>query len=278
MITLSSPLVLLLLLTVLGGEFTYVVQRGDSLTSIGARFGVEVRVIAEANHLKVDSRLEIGQSLRIDNRHVAPESNGADIVINVPQRMLSYFREGMVVRQYPIAAGKPTWQTALGAFSVVTMETDPVWDVPASIQEEMRKQGKRVVTRVPPSPENPLGAFWIGLSIPGLGIHGTNQPTSIYKLQTHGCVRLYPDDIRDLFSKVHVGAIGRIIYEPVLLTKAGGGVFLEVHRDPYRKAADPLHRVREMAQAAGLSDVVDWRLVQEVVRKSEGIARNVTFR
>src|SRR5207244_4257585 len=59
-------------------------------------------------------------------------------------------------------------------------------------------QGKPVLTHVPPSPANPLGKYWLGLSIPGVGIHGTNAPSSIYNLQTHGCIRLHPDDIEKL--------------------------------------------------------------------------------
>ena len=267
-----------LLSQITGGEFSYVVMPGDSLTSVGARFGVDVRVIAENNQLEATSRLKIGQSLRIDNRHIVPESRGTDIVINVPQRMLFYYRGGGVFRHYPIAAGKRGWRTPIAEFSVVSMERDPVWDVPLSIQEEMRKNCKPVITSVPPSPQNPLGKYWIGLSLPAVGIHGTNAPVSIYKLETHGCIRLHPEDVEDLFTIAHAGDLGRIIHETDLLAKIGDFVFFEIHPDPYRKGSHSLADLNEIARAAGFFDMVDWALVEDVIRKRDGIARDVTRR
>jgi L,D-transpeptidase ErfK/SrfK len=142
----------------------------------------------------------------------------------------------------------------------------------------MRRAGRPVLTRVLPSPQNPLGEYWIGLSFPAIGIHGTNAPLSIYKLVTHGCIRLHPDDVRSLFDKVGVGMRGRIIYEPVLLERAGDSIFLEVHSDAYDKESDPLRKVLAMAQSMGLLDRLDLLLVKEVIRKRDGIARDVTRR
>lgn len=190
---------------VVGSESAYTVRRGDSLTSVGARFGVTVRVLAEANGLNEGSRLQIGQLLKIDNRHIVPRVEGVTIVVNVPQTMLFWAEPDGTPRGYPIAAGKPSWKTPLGDFTAAIKETDPTWDVPPSIQEEMRREGKPVLTHVPPSPENPLGKYWIGLSIPSVGIHGTNAPSSIYSLATHGCIRLHSDDIEELFSRIEVG-------------------------------------------------------------------------
>lgn len=266
----------LFLTQISGGVFEYIVQRGDSLTSIGARFGVEVRVLAEANGLKTSGRLQAGQKLAIDNRHIVPASLGAAIVVNVPQRMLFHFEADNLSAGYPIAAGQPGWRTPLGEFEILSMEEDPTWDVPPSIQEEMRRAGKPVLTRVPPSPQNPLGNFWLALSLPGIGIHGTNAPTSIYKLATHGCIRLHPEDIEKLYSKVYPGTRGRIIYEPVLLARTGDSVFLEVHPDAYKQERDPAAKALEIARMAGVLDVLDSALVKEVVKKREGIARDVT--
>jgi L,D-transpeptidase ErfK/SrfK len=268
----------LCLAQITGGVFTYTVQERDSLTSIGARFGIETRVLAEANGLKTSSRLVKDQVLQIDNRHIVPPADGAMIVVNVPQRMLFYFEQDVLAAAYPIAAGQPTWRTPLGQFEIVLMEENPTWDVPPSIQEEMRRAGKPVVTRVPPSPQNPLGRFWMGLSLPGIGVHGTNAPSSIYKLATHGCIRLHPDDVEALFSKVDAGTPGRIIYEPILLARIGDGVFLEVHPDAYRKIPDPLARTVEIARAAGVSHMLDYPAVKEVIRKRDGIPRDISRR
>ncbi len=82
-----------------------------------------------------------------------------------------------------MAVGRADWQTPLGDFTIVIKEEDPTWDVPLSIQQEMRRAGKRVVKSVPPGPANPLGRFWLGLSLDSVGIHGTIAPLSIYSLR-----------------------------------------------------------------------------------------------
>jgi L,D-transpeptidase ErfK/SrfK len=268
----------LLLTQIVGGEFVYTVQQGDSLTSIGARFGVDVSVLAKENELKAASRLKPAQTLKIDNRHIVSLSGDSEIVINVPQRMLFHFADGRLTGAYPIAAGKPGWRTPIGTFEILTLEEHPTWDVPVSIQEEMRKSGKPVVTRIPPSPENPLGEYWSGLSMPGLGIHGTNAPSSIYRLSTHGCIRLHPEDIRSVFDAVDIGTQGRIIYEAVLIARQGESIFVEIHPDSYKRQSDPLRKVLDIARSEGFLELLDISAVQQVLRNQEGVARDVTRR
>ncbi len=268
--------ILLQLTQLVGGEFIHTVKSGDSLTSIGARFGVDVSVLAEVNGLKPSSRLQIAQTLKINNQHIAPPANGAALIINIPQRMLFHFVDGELLHAFPIAAGQPGWKTPLGDFTVVTVEENPTWDVPPSIQEEMRRSGKPVVTKVPPSPDNPLGEYWIGLSMPGIGIHGTNAPASIYKLVTHGCIRVHPDLIEDLFHEIEPGIKGRIIYKPTLVTRIGSSVFVESHPDAYKKESDPMAGVLDKARREGFLNLMDVAVVKETIRKHEGVARNVT--
>jgi L,D-transpeptidase ErfK/SrfK len=267
-----------LLLQLVGREWTYTVQTDDTLTSIAARYAVDAQVIAETNNLKNPFRLSRGQKLQIDNRHMVPSANGKEIVINVPQRILFYFRDNALLKHYPIAAGRRTWPTPLGVFEILTAETDPAWDVPPSIQAEMRRQGKPTITRVPPGPSNPLGKYWFGLSLPGIGIHGTNAPASIYSLVSHGCIRLHPDDMADFFNHVGVGTRGMVVYEPVLIAASGGRVFVEAHPDAYGKATKPLDSLRNWARTQNFAHLVDWDLVENVIRKREGIARDVTVK
>ena len=151
-------------------------------------------------------------------------------------------------------------------------------DRPGSIQEEMRREGKPVLTRVEPGPDNPLGRHWIGLSIPAIGIHGTNAPSSIYALRSHGCIRMHPDDVAELFDRVSVGLPGRIVYHPALLAALPDGrVFIEVHRDAYRLAAEPLLALRDLAEERGVASRIDWTRAAEVVAARDGIARDVTL-
>jgi len=261
-----------------GSESLYTATRKDSLRSVGARFGVTVRVLAEGNGLSTTSPLRNGQVLKIDNRHIVPVLDDAKIVVNIPQRMLFWDAGDGTVQGFPVAAGKRSWKTPRGDFAIAVLEKNPTWDVPVSIQEEMRQQGKPVLTKVPPSPENPLGKYWIGLSIPGVGIHGTNEPSSIYRLGTHGCMRLHPDDIAVLFPKAKIGMAGRIIYEPVLVSRVGDSVFVEAHPDTYALSPDPLETVMGRASAEGYLDMLNMPFLREVIRKRDGIARDVTAR
>lgn len=264
--------------TITGDRWIHVVSTGDTWTSIGARIGVAPAVLAKRNYQSVRVPLRPGDVLAIDNRHIAPQYESDEIVINLPQRMLFHYWGGTLRRAYPVAVGQPTWQTPLGAFTIVSTETDPTWDVPLSIQDEMRRAGKPVLTKVAPGPGNPLGAYWIGLSFNNIGVHGTAAPSSIYQFATHGCVRLHPDDIDDLFAQVAIGDAGRIVYEPVLVGVDGMDVFLEVHPDVYRRGIDPLARAWQMLDATGLRGLVDPASVARVVRDAEGLAVSVTAR
>lgn len=262
---------------VVGGVQEYVVKPGDSLALVGARLGVDVRLIAAANGLAANARLTPGMALTIDNRHVVPAAAAepAAIVINVPQRML--FRavdDGLIAA--PVAVGKPDWRTPLGAFHVVMKEENPTWDVPVSIQAEMRAAGKPVITRMPPGPENPLGRYWIGLSASSVGVHGTPAITSLYRLATHGCIRVHPEDIATLYPRVHPGDPVAIIYEDVLLAMTADGIFVEAHRDAYgRGRGDAEAAIRDAAAASGAADAIRWDAVADALRARDGVARRV---
>lgn len=260
-----------------GGVVEHTVVKGESLRTIGSRFGVDPSTIAAANGIRVNRPLPVGQVLTIDHRHLVP--GGAEpgsITINVPQRIL-FFTDGTRVFHAPVAAGSRGWQTPLGPFRIILKETDPTWDVPASIAAEARAKGQTLPAKVPPGPKNPLGKHWLGLSLGSVGIHGTNAPSSIYQAVTHGCIRVHPDDVAVLFDLVQEGTPGRIIYEPVLLAEADGEIWLEVHPDVYRRSRTPvLEQVRQAAAALGLEARIDWTAAATVIAARHGIARVVT--
>jgi L,D-transpeptidase ErfK/SrfK len=279
----EPPVVPLVSLGSLGGaEWAHVVTAGESWASIGARVGVSPAVLAARNGRGLKPALRGGETIVIDNRHVVPEErfglDGTDdgLIVNVPQRLVFHFADGRLQAYYPAAVGGAGWQTPLGDFTIVTKEENPTWDVPLSIQEEMRRAGKRVVKSVPPGPANPLGRFWLGLSLDSVGIHGTIAPLSIYGFATHGCIRLHADDIEALFEQVAAGDRGRIIYEPVLVAYDGRDAYLEVHPDPYRRAPEPMGRALDLLGQTGLTGLIDLTEVAHVVRRAEGLATPVT--
>ncbi len=262
----------------------HVVVPGDSLTRVAARHGVGVALLARDNTLSPQARLRPGQVLHVRSRHLLPQplADGVGdegIVVNAAQRMLWLRRGGEVVAAYPVTVGRPDWPTPRGAFRVVSREKDKTWIVPPSIQQEMRELGKPVLTRVPPGPDNPLGGWWIGTSLPGIGIHGTNAPGSIYGFRSHGCVRMHGDDAAALFDRVAVGDTGRIAYQPVMLVQTdGGAIWFEAHPDPYRADATTLGTLRERAERAGVAERIDWPRVEAQWRQRDGQAREVHLR
>ena len=262
-----------------GGITVHTVIRGESLARIGSTFGVDASTLAAENHLDLRAPRAEGQRIRINNRHIVPEQASAGgVVINIPQRMLFFIDDGHLEAS-PVAVGRPDWQTPTAPLTVITKKRDPTWHVPASILRESAQRGRTQPPVVPPGPGNPLGAFWIGLSVSGIGIHGTTAPASIYHAATHGCIRLGSADIRRLFTLVDVGVAGRIIYEPILLAEVDGEVYLEVHKDIYgRLNVEPMQALRTLAADAALADRIDWRVADAVVAARQGVARVVTLR
>ena len=260
-----------------GGVTAYTVAAGDTLTAVAARFGVYPSTIAADNHLDARRSLETGRELRIDNRHLIPDAVvPGEIVVNVPQRMV-FYSDGERVFAYPIAVGRATWQTPAGTFTVVRKEENPAWHVPASIRAESARAGHPLPLVVAPGPKNPLGQFWIGLSLAGIGIHGTPAQSSIYQATTHGCIRLQRDPIADLYSRVMPGTLGRIVYEPILIAESGDDVYIEVHADVYRRlAASPYEIARTLAARLGLADRIDWSLADREIDRHAGVARRVS--
>ena len=258
-----------------GGRTVYNVNAGDTLGTIGARFGVAKATLVEMNQLTSPYALVPGQSLIVDNTHIAVANPQVNLTINIAQRLL-VLTEGESARAFPIAVGRRSWPTPVGAFTISSKETDPVWDVPVSIQREMAEQGKPVITRMDASPVNPLGRHWIGLSLPGLGIHGTNAPSSIYSFSSHGCIRMHPDDVAALFERIDIGMSGVLVYQPVVVALIDGRIWLEAHPDEYRRTHNSAGLVRAVVEAEGLGSRTNWPLVDEVLRQRRGRAVDVT--
>lgn len=259
-----------------GQEFIYTVQPGDSLTQIGARFGESTALLARENGLRFPSVLQPQMALKIDNRHIVPQSDLSEgILINIPQRILFHFHAAALKVSYPVGLGRPDWPTPIGHFRIVRKQRDKEWIVPQSIQDEMRQAGKEVTACVPPGPNNPLGRYWIGLSIGSIGIHGTIAPSSVYDFRSHGCIRLHPTDIEALYADVEVGGRGTITYVPVLMAKVQNRLYLEVHKDIYKRGVDPLAIVRNLAEANELNEAIDWDRVYAVIEERAGVAQEI---
>ncbi len=262
----------------IGGEVTYRVTEGDTLELIGAKLGVEWRSLLKHNGIDEKAILRIGQEIRANTRKIVPKVIDDGIVINIPERMLYFFRNGELRSSFPAGVGMHSWRTPTGHFTVVSKQRNPTWYVPRSIQQEMSRKGVPVRAVVPPGPDNPLGRYAIKLSLPGVLIHETIWPSSVYQFRSHGCIRLLPRDIEAFFRDVEIGDRGEILYMPIKIAVSDQGrVYFEVHRDAYKEVRDMRSEARKVIELRGLSDKVNWDKVETMLKEQSGVADDVTL-
>lgn len=251
-----------------------VVVPGDTLIGLAARHGVRWQTLAGRNGIADPNRIRVGQELVVDTRRIVPAVLTEGLVVNVPEATLYVFEGGNLSARYPVGLGRPKWPTPVGSFTVLFRETDPTWDVPRSIQEEMAREGRVVASKVPPGPENPLGKYWIQLSRWGYGIHGTPFPSSIGQFLSHGCVRMGDDGIEELYRRVRRGTRAEFAYWPVkLAVLPNGEVWAEAHPDVYARGTPEEAEVWRILQREGVADRVDREALGEMLRIRDGLAR-----
>ena len=176
-----------------------------------------------------------GTQVTIPAWHVLPDAPREGVVLNLPEMRLYHFREdrelpNTVVVTYPISVGRMDWKTPLGRTTVVRKQTQPSWYPPQSVKQEALARGDPPPPDVvPPGPENPLGEYALRLGLPGYLIHGTNKPWGVGMRVTHGCIRLLPEHIEELFARVAVRTPVYIVNQPVKVGWFGETLFIEVH-------------------------------------------------
>ncbi len=214
------------------GEVSGITSRyEDTLSDIARRHGLGYLELSEANP-GVDPWIP-GEGLEIvlPTHFLLPPGPREGIVINLAELRLYYFPKGKGrVITYPLGIGREGWSTPTGLARVTGKRPNPSWTPPESIRREHAEQGDILPAVVPPGPDNPLGAFAIYLSMPGYLIHGTNKPFGVGMRVSHGCIRLYPEDISRLFPRVATGTPVRIVNEPYKLGWIDGRLYIEAHK------------------------------------------------
>lgn len=252
----------------LTGESTvYAVQEGDSLFSVARHYDISYAAIARANRIADPNKIFINQKLILPSEAIVPKVIDQGIIINLPEYRLYLFNQGKLAGVYPVAIGLPTWQTPIGEFTVLNKVKDPAWYMPPEISE--REKIKKEI--IPPGPNNPLGDRWLGTSAKHTGIHGTNQPMSIGKPLSHGCVRLYPEDIQKVFEAVSVGSPGEFLYDPVKVAVTDREIIVEAHPDIYGLIPDMEKLAREKIEKLNLLEKIDFEKLQRTIKDSRGV-------
>jgi L,D-transpeptidase ErfK/SrfK len=260
----------------------------NTFSAIGRQYNLGYEEMRRANP-GVDQWLPgEGTPIYLPTQAILPEVPRTGIVVNVPAMRLYYFTtekpatpggpEVLKVSTHPVGIGTEGWATPLGEAKVVQKAKDPTWYVPASVRKEHAERGDPLPSVVPPGPDNPLGAYAMTLSLPGYLIHGTNKPAGVGMRSSHGCIRLYPEDIEALFGRVARGTAVRLVNQPVLAAWQDGQLYLEVHpplaeetHDLVAEADAALSRALERAGAAAPGVVIDRAAIEKIVSEQRGI-------
>ncbi|RMF45764.1 MAG: LysM peptidoglycan-binding domain-containing protein [Deltaproteobacteria bacterium] len=192
-----------------GHDRLYYPAPGETLMEVARRAGLGFSNLRRANPELDPWRLPVGAPILLPLRVRLPDDLDSGITIDLAGMRLWWAHRtatGWQIRWYPIGIGREGFTTPSGEFQVTTVVDHPTWFPP----ETMRATEPDLPPAVPPGPDNPLGDIWIGTSAPGIGIHGTNRPFGVGRRVSHGCIRLYPEDIRDLARRVAPGTPIRI--------------------------------------------------------------------
>jgi L,D-transpeptidase ErfK/SrfK len=252
----------------------------DTLLDIARRGGLGYTEIKMANR-GVDPWMPgEGVQVVLPTRHVLPMAPREGIVINVPEMRLYHYlptaRGGVPqVVTYPISIGRYDWRSPLGVTHITQKVPNPTWTPPESIRIEHAAKGDILPPVVPAGPDNPLGLFALRLGIPGYLIHGTNRPYGIGMRVTHGCLRLYPEDIAMLFNQVTPGVKVNFVSQPYKIGQAFGATYLEVHhplKEEKGRKEGALGEIVRLLAARGITAAeVDWDAVRRELAKPTGM-------
>ena len=269
--------------SVIGTVTTAIAEQEDTLLDIGRRYGIGYEEIIVANP-GVDPWLPgEGTEVLIPSRFVLPNAPREGIVVNLPEHRLYYFPpakagERRVVRTYPISTGKMDWKTPLGVTRVVSKQERPNWYPPKSVRLEHEEKGDPLPPFIPPGPDNPLGEYAMRLGIPGGSylIHGTNRPAGVGMQVTHGCIRMYPEDIADFFTMIPVKTKVNLVDQTTKVGWYRGTLFIErqatLEGTDNPLDADPAEMTRLVnAALAGHRADVDWERAQRAFAQATSV-------
>jgi L,D-transpeptidase ErfK/SrfK len=263
-----------------------VIGKEDTLPDIARRFDVGYEEILLANP-GVDPWLPgVGREVVVPTQFVLPVAPREGVVVNVAAMRIFYFpphKKGtaQVVYTHPIGIGRVGWRTPEGTAKIVSRTKDPVWVVPRSVRAEHAEDGEKLPAQVPPGPDNPLGQYMFRLSWPSYLIHGTNKPYGVGMRSSHGCIRLYPEDIAVFYDLIPIGTKVTVVDQPYLFGSQGGTLYLQAYAvmaDDSRDWGKNRERLLQHLLAPKLrgelslkDDAIDWQRVGDLARAPRAV-------
>lgn len=255
----------------------------DTFSALARQYGQGYKDMRLANP-DVDPWLPgTGTTIRIPSFYVLPDTPREGIVINTAEMRLYYYPptesgEPRQVETYPVGIGRQAYPTPEFNSAIKARIPEPTWYPPESIIEERAEQGIELARTIPPGPDNPLGDYAIQIDVPGYFIHGTNRPSGIGLRVSHGCIRLYPEDIESIFNRVEIGTPVRAVHEPIKVGRSNGKVYLESHPPLAENGTEEsvswqvTAALRSLAQASQDTIIdIDWQAVDSAVKRQSGI-------
>ncbi len=267
--------------SVIGAIRVHVARSGETFLDIARDYSLGYNELLAANPDVDPWVVGAGRSILIPSEWILPDGRYQGLVLNVPEMRIYYYlplREGRGQRvvTFPVGLGRQEWQTPRGDFRIRGKSVNPTWVIPESIRKERLEEDGLTETFIAGGdPENPLGKYRLELTLPSYAIHGTNKNWGIGMKVSHGCVRMYAEDIEAFFPLVGVGSSGSFVYQPVKVGVADGRVLIEVHEDIYGVARDPAQQAASLLAKKGLSRFVDTQLLEAALAAASGIPTDI---
>lgn len=271
---------------IIGKIQTIQTQPGETFASIAQKYDVTYYGLVEANPgIDPDQPLTRGTMLIIPSEYILPQVPHRGIVINQAELRLYYFpKDKAEVFTFPIGIGRVGWQTPEGVLDIIQKIKHPNWYPPQSIREADLADGMKLPPVVPAGPNNPLGNYAMRLSNQTYLIHGTNDPSGVGRRSSAGCIRMYPENIEQLFNMVPMHTPVRIINQALKLAWQGKNLYLESHvplqENESKYPTDGAAVVPLIDQA--IKDVpsvdINWQLAVSVSKEQQGIPQIIGVR
>ena len=258
--------------TVVGEPQSHHLVRYENMYDIARKYDLGFWELARYHRELDHFYLPWDSDIAIPTRWVLPEDkNPPGYIINVAElRGYRFFPKKHEVRTYPLGLGVLDYKTPIGKrFRVQSRVKDPGWRIPAGLRWKYDDK-----SFLPPGPDNPVGSHWLGLS--RYGLHGTHMPMGVGRLVSHGCIRHYPEDIKELFDLTPVGTTVEVIYEPVKFGYLRGHIFIEVHEDIYYKIPNMFNYALRKLEARGLAGHINWTRFIRAVEERTGAPVDIT--
>lgn len=262
--------------TIVGELKTVYLEPNQSLNKIARRYDVGYDELIRANPHINPSKPKAWSEITIPSAFILPDAPKEGVIINLPEmRLYYYLTDKRAVMTFPIGVGRFGYSTPVITTKVSQKRQHPIWFVPNSVRRYMANQGVELPEFVEPGPNNPLGDYALNLAARGYLIHGTNRPYSIGKRSSSGCIRLYPEDIKQLFTVVPLGTPVRVINQPYKAGWLNRRFYIEVHRpfgDHPLKINGALSPLRQaVMKASGQRAVVlNWKDIYALTKGYKG--------